>query len=108
MRSGIISVSSPLSEVLGVLTGVWGTFKRGVNNEWLITKTPFMIVLVADLQAGNHELPLKFNRNTILHWVTKDDSGSFLIRSQETHFELINSAHVELIFMGSPDGASDL
>ena len=108
MRSAIVNTSSPYSEVLGVLTGIWGTFKRGVDKEWLVTKTPFMIVLVADLQAGKHELPVKFNRNTILHWVTKDDSGSFLIRSQETHFELSNSAHVELIFMGSPDGASDV
>ena len=107
MRSGIINMSSPKEDIWGTLTGVWGTYKRGVNNEWLVTKTPFMISMVADLQPGGHELPLKFTRNTLLHWASKDSSGSFLIRSLSTHFELTTPAHVELIYIGSPDDATD-
>lgn len=108
MRSAVISVSSPKEDIVGVLTGVWGTFRRGVNKEWLVTKTPFMVSLCADLKKGGHELPMKFNRNTILTWVNRDSSGSLLIGAQETHFELDRPSHVELTYMGGPDGATDV
>lgn len=104
MRSGIINGSSPLSEVLGVLTGVWGTFRRGINNEWLVTKCPWFVHMEAVLEAGRHELPIAPNTTKALYWTAKDSSGSLVVKAGETGFTLPANAFVETTFYGDQDG----
>lgn len=100
MRSGIINMSSPKEDIWGTLTGVWGTFKRGVNNEWLVTKTPFYIHMEATLQSGRHELPLAPNSTKALYWTAKDDSGSLIIAAGSTGFDLPKASFVEITYFG--------
>jgi hypothetical protein len=103
MRSGVINMASPKGDVWGILTGVWGTFRRGVNNEWLVTKCPFFVHMEATLQAGRHELPIAPNSTKALQWVSKDDSGSLIIRAGETGFDLPAPAFVEATFYGDSE-----
>lgn len=100
MRSGVINMASPKEDVWGILTGVWGTFRRGVNNEWLVTKCPFFVHMEATLQPGRHELPIAPNSTKALHWTSKDDSGSLIIRAGETGFDLPAPAFVQATFYG--------
>ena len=103
MRSGVINMSSPKEDIWGALTGVWGTFKRGVGNEGLVTKTPFFIHVEATLQPGRHELPMAPNSTKALYWTSKDSSGSLLIKAGETGFDLPEAAFVEATFYGEQD-----
>ena len=103
MRSAVVNTSSPYSEVLGVLTGIWGTFKRGVNKEWLVTKTPFFVHMEATLQPGRHELPIAPNTTKALYWTSKNNSGSLIIKARETGFDLPEAAFVEATFYGESD-----
>ncbi|SHI35595.1 hypothetical protein [Fibrobacter sp. UWP2] len=103
MRSGVINMASPKEDVWGILTGVWGTFRRGVNNEWLVTKCPFFVHMEATLQAGRQELPLAPNSTKALYWTSKDNSGSLIIRAGETGFDLPEPAFVEATFYGDND-----
>lgn len=103
MRSGVINGSSPMSDVLGVLTGVWGTYKRGVNNEWLVTKCPWFVHMEATLQPGRQELPMAPKTTKALYWTSKDGSGSLIIKAGETGFDLPSAAFVETTFYGEQD-----
>lgn len=103
MRSGVINMASPKEDVWGILTGVWGTFRRGVNNEWLVTKCPFFVHMEATLQAGRQELPLAPNSTKALYWTSKDNSGSLIIRAGETGFDLPEPAFVEATFYGDSE-----
>lgn len=103
MRSGVINMASPKEDVWGILTGVWGTFRRGVNKEWLVTKCPFFVHMEATLQAGRQELPLAPNSTKALYWTSKDNSGSLIIRAGETGFDLPEPAFVEATFYGDND-----
>lgn len=103
MRSGVINGSSPMSDVLGVLTGVWGTFKRGVDNEWLVTKCPWFVHMEATLQPGRQELPMAPKTTKALYWTSKDGSGSLIIKAGETGFDLPSAAFVETTFYGEQD-----
>lgn len=103
MRSGVINGNSPSEDVWGVLTGVWGTFKRGVNNEWLVTKTPFFVHMEATLQPGRQELPIAPKTTKALYWTSKDGSGSLIIKAGETGFDLPSAAFVETTFYGEQD-----
>lgn len=104
MRSGIINGSSPKKDIWGALTGVWGTFRRGLDNEWLVTKTPFFIHMEATLQPGRHELPLAPNSTKAVYWTSKDASGSLIIKAGSTGFDLPAAAFVETTFYGDQDG----
>ncbi len=103
MRSGVINMSSPKEDIWGTLTGVWGTFKRGVNNEWLVTKTPFLVHMEATLQPGRQELPIAPKTTKALYWTSKDGSGSLIIKAGETGFDLLSAAFVEATFYGEQD-----
>ena len=103
MRSAIVNTSSPYSEVLGVLTGIWGTFNRGVDKEWLVTKTPFFVHMEATLQPGRHELPIAPNSTKALYWTSKNNAGSLIIKAGETGFDLPEAAFVEATFYGESD-----
>lgn len=103
MRSAVVNSSSPYSEVLGVLTGVWGTFRRGVDKEWLVTKCPFFVHMEATLQPGRHELPIAPNTTKALYWTSKNGSGSFIVNAGTTGFDLPEAAFVETTFYGEPD-----
>lgn len=103
MRSGVITMSSPKEDIWGTLTGVWGTFKRGVNNEWLVTKTPFFVHMEATLQPGRQELPIAPKTTKALYWTSKDGSGSLIIKAGETGFDLPSAAFVETTFYGEQD-----
>lgn len=103
MRSGIINMSSPREDIWGTLTGVWGTFKRGVNNEWLVTKTPFFVHMEATLQPGRQELPIAPKTTKALYWTSKEGSGSLIIKAGETGFDLPSAAFVETTFYGEQD-----
>lgn len=105
MRSGIITGTSTKEEIWGTLTGIWGTFRRGVNNEWLVTKCPFFIHMEAVLDAGRHELPIAPNNTKALYWTAKDGSGSLVIKAGTTGFTLEKPAFVEVTIFGeSEDG----
>ena len=105
MRSGIINGSSPMKDVLGILTGVWGTFRRGVDNEWLITKCPFFVHMEATLAAGQHLLPIVPNTTKALYWTSKDSYGSLIIKAGQRSFNIPVDAYVELTIFGETDAA---
>lgn len=104
MRSAVINGASPKEDIMGVLTGVWGTFRRGVNKEWLVTKTPFMVHMEATLQPGRHELPIAPKTTKALYWTSKDGSGSLILKAGETGFDLPSAAFVETTYYGDQDG----
>lgn len=105
MRSGIINGTSPMSDVLGVLTGVWGTFKRGPKHEWLVTKCPFFVHMEATLPEGTHQLPIAPNSTKALYWTSRDQSGAIVIKAGQTSFTLSVSSYVEMTIFGATDGA---
>lgn len=103
MRSGIINMNSPKEDVWGALTGEWGTFRRGLNGEWLVTKTPFFLHMEGTLQAGRQQLPVAPRTTKALYWTSKDNSGSVVLRAGEKGFDLPEAAFVETTFYGESE-----
>lgn len=106
MRNGIINGSSPMSDVLGALTGIWNHYRTGLDKQWLVTKTPFFIHMEATLQAGTHQLPIAPNQTKALYWTSKDSYGSILIRAGAKQFKLDYPSYVELTIFGETDNQS--
>jgi len=106
MRNGIINSSSPMSDVLGTLTGVWNHYRTGLNKQWLVTKTPFFVHMEATLQAGTHQLPIAPNATKALYWTSRDSYGSILIRAGQQQFQLPVAAFVELTIFGESEGVA--
>lgn len=104
MRNAIVNGNSPMSEVLGVLTGIWNQYKDGPNKEWTMVKTPFFLHMEAVLEAGRHELPIAPNDTKALYWTSKDDSGSLVIKAGTTGFDLPYNSFVEITIFGNTGG----
>ena len=106
MRNGIINSSSPMSDVLGTLTGVWNHYRTGLNKQWLVTKTPFFVHMEASLEEGTHQLPIAPNATKALYWTSRDSYGSILIRAGQRQFQLPVAAFVELTIFGETEGVA--
>lgn len=75
MRNSTINGTSPLSDVLGALTGTFEEV-RGKGGEWSYTKTPFFVALYATLTQGPHVLPFTFGDN-VLCYVVYNNAGVY-------------------------------
>lgn len=67
MHSGLISRTSPYTDVIDVLTGSYAEYNSG---SYHIVVTPFFTVITATLDEGSKELPFKVTRpvaGTISH-----------------------------------------
>lgn len=98
MRSCIINGSSPMSDVLGVLTGVWNEYD---DREWHVVKTPFMVALTATLKAGPQILPVAPPRTSLLSWANAEHSGSLVLKAKDKNFSLPENAVVQAIMFGT-------
>lgn len=59
MYSGLITKSTPIIDILTVLTGVWD---ESDSNGWHIVMTPFFTVMDAVVEAGSVALPFTVKR----------------------------------------------
>ena len=98
MRNGIVNGSSPLSEILGILTGTWNEYD---DREWHVVKTPFFVALTATLEAGPQMLPVTPNRTGLLQWANANGAGSLPLKAKEKNFELPQNAVVQTILWGT-------
>lgn len=100
MRSALINGSSPREDIVGVLTGVWNEYDAGTGKEWHVVKTPWYVVLTGTLSAGTHVLPIVPRVTSLLHWASKDSSGSVPVRIGQTTVQIPENAVVELVYYG--------
>ncbi len=98
MRNAVINGSSPMSDVLGVLTGVWNEYD---DREWHVVKTPFMVALTATLNAGPQILPVAPPRTSLLSWANAEHSGSLVLKAKDKNFSLPENAVVQAIMFGT-------
>ena len=98
MRNAVINSSSPMSDVLGVLTGVWNEYD---DREWHVVKTPFMVALTATLKAGPQILPVAPPRTSLLSWANAEHSGSLVLKAKDKNFSLPENAVVQAIMFGT-------
>ena len=101
MRSALINGSSPREDIVGVLTGVWNEYDTGLNKAFHVVKTPFFVVITATLQAGSHILPIAPENTAMLHWASKDSSGSIILKAHSPQFTLPEAALIEVTYWGS-------
>lgn len=59
MHSGLISRTSPYTDILDVMTGSYAEYD---SSSYHIVVTPFFTVITATLDAGSTELPFKVTR----------------------------------------------
>lgn len=100
MRSAIINRNSSMNDVREQLTGVWNEYDTGESNKYHVVKTPFFTVISATLEKGSNMLPIAPKYTAMLHWVSKDNSGSLVIKAGETVFVLPENAVVEVTYWG--------
>lgn len=64
MRNATINETSPKSDVLGALTGIFEEV-RNTSGKWNYTKTPFFLAVYGTIDAGESVLPFKFGDNVV-------------------------------------------
>lgn len=86
MFTGQINKNSTQVDIWEVLSGTWDDFRRG---EWRICKTPFFLVMTANLDRGQHALPFDFDVPVAGTLVTPDgDVLGVIVRPGETAVDL--------------------
>ena len=98
MRNAVINGCSPKEDVWGVLTGVWNEYD---DREWHVVKTPFMVAMVATLNAGPQILPVAPPRTSLLSWANAEHSGSLVLKAKDKNFSLPENAVVQAIMFGT-------
>ena len=98
MRNAVINGGSPKEDVWGVLTGVWNEYD---DREWHVVKTPFMVAMVATLNAGPQILPVAPPRTSLLSWANAEHSGSLVLKAKDKNFSLPENAVVQAIMFGT-------
>ena len=98
MRNALINGGSPKEDVWGVLTGVWNEYD---DREWHVVKTPFMVAMVATLNAGPQILPVAPPRTSLLSWANAEHSGSLVLKAKDKNFSLPENAVVQAIMFGT-------
>lgn len=86
MKSGFISKTSPVVDMLEILTGTWDDYTEG---EFRVTHTPFFTVMTATLDAGKHPLPFTVSVPVAATLAKADGSiSAVIIRPGETAIDL--------------------
>ena len=98
MRNAIITGSSKTSDIVGVLTGVWNEYDE---REWHVVKTPFMVAMIATLDAGPNMLPVTPPRTSLLSWANSAHSGSLVLKAKDRNFTMPEKAVVQVIMFGT-------
>lgn len=99
MFSGVINKTSPVTDVLEVLSGSWNQYK---SNEWQIYHTPFFTVFTAVLDAGQHPLP--FTVNVPVAGILSTNSGdvkAVVVKPLQTAVNLPDSGIVNITVYGN-------
>lgn len=98
MRNGIINETSKLTDIVGVLTGIWNEYDE---REWHVVKTPFMVAMTATLDAGPNILPVTPPRTSLLSWANSEHSGSIVVKAKDRNFTLPEKSVVQVIMFGT-------
>ena len=98
MRSALINSNSPKEDVWGVLTGIWNEYDE---REWHVVKTPFMVAMIATLDAGPNMLPVTPPITSLLSWANSAHSGSLVLKAKDRNFTMPEKAVVQVLMFGT-------
>lgn len=101
MYSGLVTKSTPIIDVLTVLTGVWDESNK---NGWHVVTTPFFTSIEAVVDKGSVALPYTVSEPVPAMLFGKSGTVSaIVVKPGDTAIPVPESGVVRLQVFGSPD-----